>query len=316
MSTLPKRLNCGDTLGLIAPASPPSNSESVDACAQTLEKMGFEVALGKHVRERKGFLAGEDRDRAGDLMQMFTDKKIHGIVCLRGGYGTPRLLPLLDYPAIRRHPKVFVGYSDITALNCALLHKSNLVTFHGPGASSFTAADCPAFSRQSWLNAIMQPQPPGSICAGCPDQNVTILQRGKVSGRLVGGNLSLLVSLIGTPFLPSLKNKILFFEDVDERPYRMDRMLTQFLNAGLLQQVAGIAVGNCKGCDETKPAAPGDFRQTLKDVLMDRLLPLKVPVVMGLPFGHVPFNATLPFGVEATLDAINGDLIITKAGVK
>ncbi len=316
MPTLPKHLQLGDTLGLIAPASAPPDPKAVDASVAALEKMGFKVKLGRYARERWGFLAGKDRERAADVMQMFNDPKVNGIVCIRGGYGTGRLLPLLDYAAIRRHPKVFVGYSDITSLHCAFLKKANLVSFHGPStAAHFTEADYPEFSRQSWLRIMTQPVPVGSICQGYNGKTVSILRRGKVSGQLIGGNLSILTSTIGTPFQPSFKGKILFLEEVDERPYRFDRMLTHLLNAGLLQQVAGVAVGICHECLDPKAKTAGEYRQSMEDVLKERLLPLKVPLVSGLPFGHVPFNATLPVGGRATLDAERGDLIITHAAV-
>jgi len=317
MPTLPRRLQPGDTLGLIAPASPAPDPKAVDRSIAALEKMGFKVKLGRHARKRWGFLAGKDRERAADILQMFTDKKVHGIVCLRGGYGTPRLLPLLEYAAIRRNPKVFVGFSDITALHCAFLEKANLLSFHGPmTASHLSQADTPEFTRQSWFKMLMQPVAAGSLCQGYKRQTVSVLRRGKVSGQLIGGNITLLACLLGTPFAPSFAGRILFFEDVDERPYRLDRLLTQFLNAGLLQQVAGIAVGICAECHDPKAKGRKEFRQGLEDVLAERLLPLKVPVVIGLPFGHVPHNATLPVGGQATLDGERGDLIITEPAVR
>ena len=166
MPILPQRLNPGDTFGLIAPASPPPDPQTVDHSVAALEKMGFKVKLGRYVRKRWGFLAGRDRERAADIMQMFTDQKVNGIICLRGGYGAGRLLPLLDYAAVRKNPKVFVGYSDITSLHCAFLKKSNLLTFHGPTvAAAFTEADYPEFSRQSWLKILMQPVAAGSSSA-------------------------------------------------------------------------------------------------------------------------------------------------------
>ncbi len=316
MPILPKRLCPGDTLGLIAPASAPPDPKAVDGSVAALEQMGFKVKLGRHVRKRWGFLAGQDRERAADLMEMFTHPKVNGIVCLRGGYGSGRLLPLLDYPAIRKNPKVFVGYSDITSLHCAFLKKSNLLTFHGPSvAAHFTEKDFPEFSRLSWLNMLMQPIAAGSLCTGYDGKTVSVVSRGRVSGELIGGNLSLLVTMLGTPYQPSFRGKLLFLEDVDEKPYRMDRMLTHLLNAGLLQQVAGIAVGICHECFDPKAKAAGEYRQTLEDVFKERLKPLKVPVVLGLPFGHVPHNATLPVGGRATLDANRGNLIITHPAV-
>ncbi len=317
MPTIPERLHPGDTIALIAPASAPPDPKAVDHSVAALEEMGFKVKLGRNVRKRWGFLAGKDRERASDMMQMFTDRKVRGIICLRGGYGTPRLLPLLDYQTIRENPKVFLGFSDITALQCAFLKKSNLLSFHGPmTASHFIKKDYPRFWRDSLLKLVMEPVAAGSISRGYTDKTVSIVRRGKVSGELIGGNLSLICTLIGTPFQPDFRKKILFLEDVDEVPYRMDRMLTQMLLAGVLQQVAGIAVGICDNCADPKAKTAGEFRQSLEDVLKERLLPLKVPVVIGLPFGHVPYNATLPVGGRATLDAVKGDLILTSPAVK
>ena len=162
----------------------------------------------------------------------------------------------------------------------------------------------------------MQPVAAGSICDGYDGKTVCVLNRGKVSGELIGGNLTLLITLIGTAYQPSFRNKILFLEDVDEKPYRFDRDLTHLLNAGLLQQVAGVAVGLCENCHDPKAKTAKEYRQTLEDVLNDRLGPLKVPVVTGLPFGHAPHNATLPVGGRATLDAERGDLVITAPAVR
>ena len=317
MPTRPERLHPGDTIALIAPASAPPDPKAVDHSVAALEEMGFKVKLGRNLRKRWGFLAGKDKERAGDVMEMFTDRKVRGIICLRGGYGTPRLLPLLDYQAIRENPKVFLGFSDITALQCAFLKKSNLISFHGPmTASHFIKKDYPSFWRDSLLKLVTDPVAAGSISRGYTDKTISIVRRGKVSGELIGGNLSLLCTLIGTPFQPDFRKKILFLEDVDEVPYRMDRLLTQMLLAGVLQQVAGIAVGICENCNDPKAKTAGEYRQSLEDVLKERLLPLKVPVVIGLPFGHVPYNATLPVGGRATLDALKGDLILTNPAVK
>jgi len=242
---------------------------------------------------------------------------VKAILCVRGGYGAARLLPLLDYHIIRANPKIFIGYSDVTSLHCALLGKANLVSFHGPMLNSdFVNERLPEFTWQSFQRTLLQPSSAGSICQGYRGKSVSILCRGRASGPLLGGNLSVLCTTLGTPYQPAFKGKILFFEDLDEPPYRFDRMLTHLLNAGMLQQVAGVAVGINKNCQDPKARRAKEYRQTVQDVLEERLLPLKVPVVTGLPFGHVPLNATLPIGVRATLDGINGDLLITEAAVK
>lgn len=313
----PERLQPGDVVGIIAPASAPPDPKAVDRAAAQVERLGFKPKLARNVRARHGFLAGSDGERATDLMTMFADKKVRGIICIRGGYGTARLLNLLDYAVIRRNPKVLAGYSDITSLHCALLVKAGLVTFHSPMLNEGLGGEkFPAFSNESFLRNVTQAKPPGSLCAGYDKKSISILRRGVVAGRLIGGNLSVLVTTLGTPYQPEFKNRILFFEDISERPYRLDRLLTHLLNAGLLQQVAGVAVGLNQDCDEPAKGKWKEYRQTAADVVTERLTPLGVPVVTGLPFGHLPKNATIPIGVRATLDANRGDLIITEAAVR
>jgi muramoyltetrapeptide carboxypeptidase len=312
----PKRLSPGDTLGVIAPASAPPDPIAVDRAIAVLEKLGFKIKLAPHVHRRLGYLAGPDRDRASDLMAMFTDKKVDAILCVRGGYGTARLLPLLDYQAIRAHAKIFVGYSDITSLHCAFLIKAGLISFHGPMLNSeFAHADLPHFTMQSFLQCLASLKTPANIATGYGEKTVKIIRRGIVRGQLIGGNLSLLCTVIGTPWQPSFKNRILFLEDVGEAPYRWDRMLTHLLNCGLLQQVAGIAIGLNADCEDPRAKTAKEYRQTLEEVLQERLVPLRIPIVTGLPFGHVPHNATLPVGVRAELDANRGELRLLESGV-
>jgi muramoyltetrapeptide carboxypeptidase len=279
--------------------------------------VGFRVKFGRHVHRRRGFLAGSDRERASDLMKMFTDRRVNGILCVRGGYGTARLLRLLDYRSIRANPKILVGYSDITSLHCALLTKAGLVSFHGPMLNSdFAHKTMPAFTRESFLRVLTRTAAPAGICQDYRGNTVRVLREGMARGQLVGGNLSLLCTTLGTPWQPPFRGRILFLEDVGEQPYRFDRMLTQLLNCGLLQHVAGIAIGINRDCADPKAAHAKEYRQTLEDVLMERLLPLKVPIVTGLPFGHVPHNATLPIGVRALLDGNHGDLLLTEPAVR
>ncbi|MGH8024998.1 MAG: S66 peptidase family protein [Limisphaerales bacterium] len=312
----PRRLRFGDTVGIVAPASPPEYPQDVDDFAAALAKLGFKPKLAPNVRKRLGYLAGDDQARADDLMAMFGDHEVKGIFCLRGGYGSARLLKMLDYRFIRRRAKVFVGFSDITSLHTAFETHARMVSFHGPTLNtSITSARPSKFTLQSLLKTIMEPAVPGGICDGNAQKNVTILKSGTATGPLIGGNLCVFMALIGTPYQPRFKGSILFFEDVDEQPYRFDGRLTHLLNAGLLQQVAGVAVGNNKNCNDPDAAKSREYHQTVQDVLGDRLLPLGVPVVSGLPFGHVRENATIPMGLQATLDGANGDLIIDEPAV-
>ncbi len=313
---LPPHLDFGDTIGLVSPASAPPDPRNIDRAMVTLEHLGFKTRLARNARKRLGFLAGTDRERAADLMQMFADRKIKAILCIRGGYGAARLLARLDYALIRANPKAFIGYSDITSLHCALGTKAGLVTFHGPVANSDLARkDLCDFTVQGLLRTVMQRNAPGSVCQGYEKKTVKVLQPGLASGPLTGGNLSLLCATVGTPYQPRFKNRILFLEDVREPPYRFDRMLTHLLHAGLLQQVAGVAIGINRDCADHSPQSSNEYRQSLEDVFRDRLLPLQVPIVSGLPFGHIRENATLPLGVQAVLDANRGDLVIAETAV-
>jgi muramoyltetrapeptide carboxypeptidase len=317
MTTLlkPERLCFGDTIAIVAPASPPPDPKAVDRAVEALERFGFKPKLGKHIRERHGFLAGGDRDRAADVMEMFADKTVKAIMCLRGGYGSSRLLPLLDYDVIRQHAKIFSGFSDITSLHCALLKKAGLISIHAPMLNNgLQAKEVPEFTRASFFRTVMEPVPSGSITTGFDKKEISILRGGVAEGQLIGGNLSVLCATLGTPFAPSFKGSILFIEDIGEKPYRLDRMLTHLSNAGILQQLAGVAVGINRDCED-KDADANEYHQTSADVMKERLSELGVPVVTGLPFGHVHFNATIPVGAQARLDGENGDLIILEAAV-
>ena len=313
----PERLRAGDAVGIVVPASPPPDPGAIDRSLEALRRLGFEPRLSRNARNRRGYLAGSDSERAADLLRMFRDPEVKAIFCLRGGYGTARILSQLDYKTIREHPKILVGYSDITALHCALLEHAGLLTFHGPMLNSeLSNPELPDFTLDSLLRAITVAEPAGSVRQGCPEHQVRTIRGGKAYGRLAGGNLSLICTTIGTPWEVRLRGRIFFFEDIEEPPYRIDRMLTHLLNAGLLQQASGIAVGTHRNCLDPKAAGTREYRQTLDEVLEERLKPLKVPVVTGLPFGHVRLNATLPVGARACLDATRGDLVIEEAAVR
>lgn len=313
----PERLCAGDTVGIIAPASAPPDPKAVDRAFAGIEQLGFKPKLGRNVRARLGFIAGTDRERAGDLMAMFMDKKVKAIICLRGGYGTSRILDRLDYNVIRRNAKILSGYSDITSLHIALAKKAGLLSFHAPMLNGeLVDAKTPKFTRASFLRTVTDAAPAGSIRDGYHDDTISVLRGGLAEGRLTGGNLTLVCSSLGTPFAPSFKGKILFFEDVGEKPYRLDRMLTHLINAGVLSQVAGVAVGVNEDCHDPDAKPGGEYRQSAEDVIKERLSCVKVPVVLGLPFGHGKFNATIPVGARARLDGRRGDLVITDAAVR
>ncbi|MBN1899765.1 LD-carboxypeptidase [Candidatus Sumerlaeota bacterium] len=312
----PRRLESGMTIGLIAPSSAPGKVELIEKGMQVLNGQGFKTKLGKNALAKKGYLSGTDKQKLADFHAMFADPKIDAVICLRGGYGTPRLLRYVDFDLIRKNPKIFVGFSDITGLHIPLLIKSRLVTFHGPMLTSNIAhEEAREYSMGSLMRMITEPKPFGSILPGSGTKKGKTLNKGKATGTLIGGNLSLLTTFLGTPWDFSTKGKILFIEDVGEANYRIDRLLTHLLNAGKLESAAGIVLGQFSDT-ECKPTADGRPTQTVEEIIHDRLKALKIPIAYGFPFGHEKITATLPLGIKATLDATKGDLIIEESAVR
>ncbi|WP_378956218.1 LD-carboxypeptidase [Pelosinus sp. sgz500959] len=305
----PRKLYPGDTIGIIAPASP-GNIELSMAGVKWLEEQGFRIELGRTVEETLGYLAGSDADRAADINAMFASPQIDGIFCLRGGYGTMRLLELLDYEIIQSHPKVFVGYSDITALHTSIGQRTGLVTFHGPMVASDMGKVLSDYTWDYFSRTLMTSSPLGSVINPPLYLPPEFIVPGKAQGYLTGGNLSLIVSTLGTPYEIDTRGKILCIEEVGEAPYRIDRMLTQLSLAGKLQDAAGIVVAVCSDCDEDDPPS-----FTLEEVLRDRLGKLNKPVLYNLYFGHTTEKATLPLGTMARLSSERdvGGLEITES---
>lgn len=309
----PARLRGGATVALIAPAGPFPEEKLANA-RKNFETLGFKVKEGQNLYARNGYLAGTDEQRLADLHEAFRDPEADAVWCIRGGYGCTRLLPSVDFELIGQNPKPFIGYSDVTALHLAIRQRTGLVTFHGPVAAS----DFPENTLQHFRATLMEPvlnyeiKIPGEReeLPG-PEYRPFLIAPGKAQGTLTGGNLSLLAAMAGTPFFPSFKNKIVFMEDVGEQPYRIDRMLTQLLQASDLQQAAGIALGVFYDC-QPKSGSPS---LTLEEMLRDRLGALGIPVLYGLPFGHVAHQATFPYGIEAALDVENGTLTLLESGV-
>ena len=308
----PKRLSSGDQIAIITPASPPFTDDVVDRAATMIRSWGYTPKLSKNVRKRTGFLAGTDKQRKEDLVSAFKDKKTKAILCVRGGYGTARLLNSIPWNILKSNPKILIGCSDITALHLSFMHRIKLLSFHGPMPQSLVQDTCPTFTSASLQRALKGgANSLGTICSGYDDKKtINVLRSGRASGSLIGGNLSMICSLLGTGFLPSFKGKILCLEEVSEAPYRIDRMLTQLHLSGILDQVSGIALGIFSECEY--PPSNGPKKQTLQEVLKERLGSLKIPIVYGLPFGHIPNNATLPMGAKAVLDGKNGDLQIVE----
>jgi muramoyltetrapeptide carboxypeptidase len=311
----PPRLKPGSLIGLVTPASPVPDEAVLARGESALKELGFRVCRGRHVTDKLGYLAGTDQDRAEDLNEMFADPSVSGIFCVRGGYGAARLLDRLQFEPLKERPKVFLGYSDITALEMALLREIGLVTFYGPMVSTEMIKEFPPENRRRLMEALTQTTPPSPIGLVLDDPGI-IIRPGMAEGILVGGCLSILVSLLGTSHAPPLEGAILFLEDIDEEPYRLDRHLTQLRLSGQLRRVAGIAVGQLVNCEPRRDRTSYVRSCSSSDVLRDRLGDLGVPVLARLGFGHGPHQATLPQGVPAVLDASGGVLKILESGVR
>ena len=279
----PSRLKPGDAVGIVSPAGPVDRSD-VMADLHLLKTSGYTVHVAPHVYDRRGYLAGSDRDRLGDLEGMFLNREIKAIFCSRGGYGSLRLLNRINYDLIRENPKILVGYSDITALLAAVYEKTGLITFHGPMVKGF--ASLSENTRRNLFQIISSRQP-ARFTGGYP------LCHGKGTGPIKGGNLSLICRLLGTPFMPDLDGSILFMEDRGEAPYRLDRMLTHLALSGRLERIKGLITGQFMDCGD-----PAD----IDNIIKERFTPMNIPVAAGFPLGHGPDNTTLPLGVPAQLD--------------
>ena len=309
----PPRLRPGATVALIAPASPVSE-EKLEKALSNMTNLGFRVKEGASLRARHGYLAGTDEARLADLHRAFADPEVEAVWCARGGYGITRLLPYIDYTLIKKNPKLFIGFSDVTALHMAIGQKTGLTTFHGPVAAS----DFPENTLTHFKSVLMEPAAPYIIVA--PGEQAELpgeeyrpftIAPGRASGPLTGGNLSLLAALAGTSFEPSFRRKIVFIEEVGEQPYRVDRLLTQLLQATDLQHAAGIVLGVFAECTAKNP----EYSFTLPETLHERLGSLGIPIFYGLPFGHVAHQATFPYNVKAEMDTDGWTLTLLEAGV-
>ena len=311
----PNRLQSGQTVGLIAPSSNVMENEGIAYAEDILKSFGFNVKKGEYLFDRHGYLAGEDMDRAKDVNMMFADKEVDAIICLRGGYGSPRILPYLDYDIISKNPKVLMGFSDVTALLNAIFVKTGLITFHGPVASqNFSDYTLEEFKKVLFTPGkhLVAAPPPFEVSEGKveKDNRITNITEGSAEGELIGGNLSLMVKLVGTPYEPSYKDKILFLEDVAEAPYRVDGMFSHLKLSGRLDQLAGIVFGKCTRCRSSGNTL------SLEQVLFDHLKPLGIPAVRGLMVGHIKDMSTLPIGAMARLDTAKPGIQLLESPVK
>ena len=302
----PPRLRRGDTVGLVAPANPWANRSELLRAVDGLERWGLRVKLGRHVNERHGYMAGRDADRAADLNEMWSDPEVRAIACLQGGYGSPRIVPLLDRAAIAANPKLLLGYSDVTALHLAVAAWGATITLYSNGASGVGSPTTTEFSRAGLHRALFSDEPYGPIGPNPDDPWVTTINPGRASGRLIGGCFGLVEGTIGTDWEIDTRGRILFLETVEEGyVYEIDNGLTHLRNAGKLDEVAGVVIGDMPGKHS------GVTQElSLEDVLEELLQPLGVPVIAGLPIGHGKHHATVPVGALATLDADAGTLTV------
>ena len=317
----PPWLALGDTIGIAAPASPPDKPEIIDEVIDRFSAQGFKVKPGKYLRKRDGYLAGSDEERAADINALFADPGVRGIFALRGGYGSCRILPLLDYAAIRANPKPFVGYSDITAMHLAILVKTGLVTFHGSNASSAFQPGNIAVCRRMLMEGSRRPPGDGEERPALGDRglpyeggseilfsrndtqgaNVKTVVAGRAKGQLLGGNMTCLLRLLATPYVPDFHNAILFLEDTGEKAYRVDGMFTHLRLAGVLSQIRGLVLGQF---DHTDPAE----QVRITDCLQREATRIGVPCVSGAPIGHFAGQIIVPQGAQAELEAGEGKL--------
>ena len=287
-------LQRGDTIALVAPASWSDQFLTINAL---LEERGYQVKLPSNQEGRFFYLAGSDQERAEALMEAWKDPKVKAIWCIRGGYGSGRILDLLDYSWIKKHPKIFIGMSDITALHGAFLKKTDLVTFLGPVASWEAGADLWERLEGGKKGLCLNPNQPKALVPG------------KCVGKLVGGNLSLIASQIGTPWQLETKNKILLLEDVNEKLFRIDRMLTQLSQAGMVDELSGLILASWKGCE-------GEEGDTIERLCAQFFSSAPFPVLFGFPSGHIENQLTLPLNCLYELDADELRVTLLESGVE
>ena len=311
----PHRLHFGDTIGLVAPGGHTDDAAIARAVAK-IEQLGFRVRQGANLRAVHGNYGGSVQQRCDDLHAMFRDPDVKAIWCIRGGSGCISLLSSLDYRLMRAHPKILIGYSDITALHLAIYRHAGLVTFHGPVAGSTLSA----YSNMHMLAVLMNPQPSYTIPMALenadraltePHFAVRTATHGQATGRLTGGNLSMVSALAGTPYAADFRKALLFIEEVNEAPYRIDRWMTQLdLSVGF-RHAAGVMVGICENCVPND----GELSLTLDETLALHLKPLVVPAVSGYSFGHIRHQFTLPVGIMARLDTLRQTVTLLEPSV-
>ena len=314
---IPDALQEGDTIGIVSPASAIFESEPYEIAKESFEALGLKVEFGEFTRSRYGHLAGTDEQRAEELMSMFRNKKIKAIIALRGGAGAARLLDKLDYAVIAKNPKIFIGYSDITALHLAIHKQTGLVTFHGPVAVSTWNSFATSYLKNLLFERkevfYENPSEKGGLLTQTKNRIRTI-NPGTARGRLLGGNLSVLTGIMGSEYFPKdWTGKILYLEDVGEKIYAVDRMMSQLKLGGVLKEISGFVFGKCSDCD---PGGNGYGSLTLEEVIDHYIKPLGIPAYSGAMIGHIDDNAMIPNGIMAEINAEKGTIKLLRPAVK
>jgi muramoyltetrapeptide carboxypeptidase len=303
----PPALFPGARVALVAPAGPVA-ADAVDRAVARVREWGWEPLVGTHAGGRNGYLSGTDQERAADVNWALSSADVDAVWCLRGGYGTMRLVDSIDWDAVPRRPRAVIGFSDNTVLHLAL-QRAGVVSFHGPHPAT---PDFPLFSEQVLHSVLLRAEPAGALPFPPGEApRARTLAPGRAEGPLVGGNLSLIAATLGTPYAVRAAGAILFLEEIGEAAYRVDRLLSQLLLAGVFREVAGVAIGAFSECGDD-----GDSGILLvEEIIRERLEGLRIPVAAGFPFGHIANNWTLPVGTHARLDADAGTLDLLEAAV-
>lgn len=307
----PPRIRPGDQVGLVSPATAAFETEPTKIWIDALESLGLEVVLGDNYYARHGYFAGEDAARASDINAFFREPSIK-MIFARGGWGSPRLLPLIDYEMIAENPKVLLGYSDATALITAVHVKTGLVTFHGPSPLNVFSAE--HFRRVVMNGEHYTLENPDFIRTNTlvqTENRIRTIRSGKARGPILGGNLSLLTAVTGSGYLPDWDGAILFIEDVDEAVYRVDRMMTELSLSGALSKIAGFVFGRCTECEP----AGGFGSLTMEEMIAEHIEPLGVPAFAGSMIGHIDEQFTIPLGIDVEIDADAGTITLLEPGV-
>ncbi|MEX2345263.1 MAG: LD-carboxypeptidase [Balneolaceae bacterium] len=299
----PRRLKEGDTIALTAPAGIVYGDDEFDKMQEALESFGLNVRFGEFVRRRYGYFSGTDHQRALDLNRFFADSSVDAIMAVRGGWGGSRILPHLDFDLIARNPKIYCGFSDNTTLHLAFLKQCRMVSYHGPNGNS----DWTGLTKESFRNVLME----GKKASFHSNSYVETITPGTAEGPLIGGNLTILTTSLGTGYQPDVSGAVLFVEDVGEPVYKVDRMLTHLKSSGMLDQINGFIFGRCTNCEN----GSGDNRFTMMEIFQHHIKPLGIPAIYGADIGHEEDNFTLPIGIPARLDAGEGTFRLLESGV-